>query len=115
MAAMMILIVAKRLRMTHKQRLSYQYYQNDTEVSTSAMPGLPPVAMFAIFMSIMIIIIVLAEMKFVNETLVFAVVTCVLLFIYMLKLTLFASRKPVLLAGPKHDMFDNPLDERLYS
>jgi hypothetical protein len=47
--------------------------------------------------------------------LVFAVVTCVLLFIYMLKLTLFASRKPVLLAAPKHDMFDNPLDERLFT
>jgi uncharacterized membrane protein len=111
----MILIVAKRLRMSHKQRLSYQNYKNDTEVPSNSMPGLPPVAMFAIFMSIMIIIIVLAEMKFVNETLVFAVVTCVLLFIYMLKLTLFASRKPVLLAAPKHDLFDNPLDERLFS
>lgn len=115
MAAMMLLIVAKRLRASQKQRLAYQYYENDTEVSSSSMPGLPPMAMFAIFLSVMIIIIVLAEMKFVNETLVFAVVTCVLLFIYMLKLTLFASRKPVLLAAPKHDMFDNnALDERLY-
>jgi hypothetical protein len=114
MAAMMILIVAKRLRMSHKQRLAYQN-KNDTEVPSSPMPGLPPLAMFSIFLSIIIIIIVLAEMKFVNETLVFAVVTCVLLFIYMLKLTLFASRKPVLLAAPKHDMFDNPLDERLFS
>jgi hypothetical protein len=115
MAAMMLLIVAKRLKVSQKQRLTYQYYENDTEVPASSMPGLPPVAMLAIFVSVMIIIIVLAEMKFVNETLVFAVVTCVLLFIYMLKLTLFASRKPVLLAAPKHDMFDNPLDERLFT
>lgn len=115
MAAMMLLIVAKRLRVSYKQRLSYQCHENDTEILPSSMPGLPPVAMLAIFLSIMIIIIVLAEMKFVNETLVFAVVTCVLLFIYMLKLTLFASRKPVLLAAPKHDMFDNPLDERLFT
>lgn len=102
--------------MSQRQRISYQYYENDTEApSSSSMPGLPPVAMLAIFVSIMIIIIVLAEMKFVNETLVFAVVTCVLLFIYMLKLTLFARRKPVLLAAPKHDMYDNPLDERLFT
>jgi hypothetical protein len=82
MAVMMILIVAKRLRMSHKQRLSYQNYWNDTEVPSNSMPGFPPVAMFAIFMSIMIILIVLAEMKFVNETLVFAVVTCVLFYLH---------------------------------
>ncbi|KAL3942626.1 MAG: hypothetical protein SGARI_000208 [Bacillariaceae sp.] len=115
MAAMMLLIVAKRLKASQKQRSSFQYYERDTEASSTSMPGLPPVAMFAIFVSVMIIIVVLAEMKFVNETLVFAVVTCVLLFIYMLKLTLFASRKPVLLAAPKHEMFDNPLDEHLFT
>ncbi|KAG7362981.1 hypothetical protein IV203_026341 [Nitzschia inconspicua] len=115
MAAMMLLIVAKRLKVSQRQRQSYQNYENETVIPSSSMPGLPPVAMLAIFVSIMIIIIVLAELKFVNETLVFAVVTCVLLFIYMLKLTLFASRKPVLLAGPKHDMFDNALDERLFT
>jgi hypothetical protein len=115
MAAMMLLIVAKRLKTAQKQRVTYQYYEGDTEIPQSSMPGLPPMAMFAIFMSVMIIIIVLAKMTFVNETLVFAVVTCVLLFIYMLKLTLFAKRSPVLLAGPKHDMFDSQLDERLFT
>ena len=115
MAAMMLLIVAKRLKASQKQRNSFAHYESDTEVPSSSMPGLPPIAMFAIFLSVMIIIVVLAEMKFVNETLVFAVVTCVLLFIYMLKLTLFASRKPVLLAAPKHEMFDNPLDEHLFT
>lgn len=80
------------------------------------MPGLPPLAMLALFVCIMIIIAVLAELKFVNETLVFSVVTCVLVFIYMLKLTLFDNtRKPVLLAAANSDWdFDNRMDERLY-
>jgi uncharacterized membrane protein len=107
MAAMMILIVAKRMKVSKQQRM----YGDET----MNIPGLPPVAMFAIFISVMVIIIVLALLKFVNETLVFAVVTCILLFIYMLKLTLFDNRRPVLLAAPKHDVFDNPLDERLFA
>lgn len=107
MAAMMLLIVAKRMKVSKKQ----QMYGDET----MSMPGLPPTAMFAMFVSYMVIIIVLAILKFVNETLVFAVVTCVLLFIYMLKLTLFDNRRPILLAAPKHDMFDNPLDQKLFA
>jgi uncharacterized membrane protein len=105
LTAMMLLIVAKRLKAAQKSRM----YQGEI-----SMPGLPPVAMFAIFAGIMIIIVVMAKFKFVNETLVFAVVTCVLLFIYMLKLTLFDNRRPVLLAAPRHEIFDNPMDERLF-
>ena len=45
-----------------------------------------------LFAIVFTIILVLVALKFVNETLVFAVVTCILLFIYMLKLTLFKSR-----------------------
>ena len=105
LTGMMLLIVAKRLKAAQKSRL----YQEDV-----TMPGLPPVAMFALFIAVMTIIIVMAKLKFVNETLVFAVVTCVLLFIYMLKLTLFDTRRPVLLAAPRHEIFDNPLDERLF-
>ena len=80
------------------------------------MPGLPPLAMFILFCLIMIIIVVLAELKFVNETLVFAVVTCVLVFIYILKLTLFDNTKrPILLAAPNSEWaYDNKLDQRLY-
>jgi hypothetical protein len=74
------------------------------------MPGLPPFAMVILFFVIMGVIITFAKLHFINETLVFAVVTCILLFIYMLKLTLFETRRPVLLAAPRHDMFDNPLD-----
>lgn len=105
-SAMMLLIVAKRLKAQQKARM----YGDD-----QPMPGLPPFAMAIMFMLIMVVIITLGKLKFINETLVFSVVTCVLLFIYMLKLTLFEHRRPVLLAAPKHDMFDNPLDEHLFS
>jgi len=105
MAAMMLLVVAKRLKASQKARL----YGDE-----NYKPGLPPLAMGVIFFVIITTILALAELKFVNETLVFAVVTCILLFIYMLKLTLFESRRPVLLAAPRHDLFDNPLDDRLF-
>jgi UDP-N-acetylmuramyl pentapeptide phosphotransferase/UDP-N-acetylglucosamine-1-phosphate transferase len=105
LTAMMLLIVAKRLKATQKSRM----YGED-----SNMPGLPPMSMGTIFMAVMTIIIIMAKLKFVNETLVFAVVTCILLFIYMLKLTLFDNRRPVLLAAPRHEIFDNPMDERLF-
>jgi len=105
-AAMMLLVVAKRLKASQKARV----YGDE-----NYKPGLPPLAMAMIFFLIMTIISTLAKLKFVNETLVFAVVTCILLFIYMLKLTLFESRRPVLLAAPRHDMFDNPLDDHFFS
>lgn len=105
MTAMMLLIVAKRLKAQQKARM----YGED-----HPMPGIPPFAMAILFVLILAIIITLGKLKFINETLVFAVVTCILLFIYMLKLTLFENRRPVLLAAPRHDMFDNPLDEHLF-
>jgi len=103
-SAMLLLIVAKRLKAQHKARM----YGEDLP-----MPGLPPLAMAIIFVVILATVIALAKLKFINETLVFAVVTCILLFIYMLKLTLFENRRPVLLAAPRHDLFDNPLDGHL--
>jgi uncharacterized membrane protein YhaH (DUF805 family) len=105
LTAMMLLIIAKRLKAQQKARM----YGED-----QSMPGLPPCAMAIIFFVVMIVIVTLAVLKFINETLVFAVVTCILLFIYMLKLTLFENRRPVLLAAPRHDMFDNPLDDHLF-
>jgi hypothetical protein len=105
MTAMLLLIIAKRLKAQQKARS----YGDDHPV-----PGLPPCAMAIIFFVIMGVIVTLARVRFINETLVFAVVTCVLLFIYMLKLTLFESRRPILLAAPKHDIYDNPLDDRLF-
>jgi hypothetical protein len=105
MTAMMLLIIAKRLKAQQKARM----YGEDHPI-----PGLPPFAMAIIFVLILCVTVTLATIKFINETLVFAVVTCVLLFIYMLKLTLFESRRPILLAAPRHDMFDNPLDDHLF-
>ena len=102
----MLLIVAKRLKAAQKQRM---YLQDEV-----SLPGLPPITMLAIYVCIIVIITVMAKFKFINETLVFAVVTCLLLFIYMLKLTLFDNRRPVLLAAARHDIFDNPMDERLF-
>ena len=106
LTSMMLLIVAKRLKASQRRR-SYSY-------DDIPLPGLPPVAMLAIFLAIITVISVLAKLKFINETLVFAVVTCILLFIYMLKLTLFDRRRPVLLATAQHQLFDNPMNERLY-
>jgi UDP-N-acetylmuramyl pentapeptide phosphotransferase/UDP-N-acetylglucosamine-1-phosphate transferase len=88
LTAMMLLIVAKRLKAAQNS----QMYGNDVSV-----PGLPPVAMLLIFIGVMTILVIMAKLNFFNQTLVFAVVTCLLLFTYMLKLTLFASRWPVLL------------------
>mmetsp|Transcript_1282 Transcript_1282/g.3705 ORF Transcript_1282/g.3705 Transcript_1282/m.3705 type:complete len:183 (-) Transcript_1282:596-1144(-) len=105
---MMLLVVAKRLKAAQKQRI---YGKASTH-----LPGLPPAAMFMLFMVLMFIVVVLAKLNFVNETLIFAVVTCILLFIYMLKLTLFDNRRPVLLAAPGHyQQFDNPMDGRIFS
>lgn len=102
---MMLLIVAKRLKAAQRATL----YQDE-----SSMPGLPPVAMLVIFMVIIFIIVILAKLKFVNETLVFAVAICLLLFIYMLKLTLFGTKRPKLLSTARHDLFDSRMDERLF-
>ena len=73
--------------------------------------GLPTFAMRMLFVIMFTIIVVLAALKFVNETLVFVVVTCILLFIYMLKLTLFESRKQVFLparSGRTHSLKEAP-------
>ena len=107
---MMILVIAKRLKSSRTVRREKSFFSaNDYDPSqsgldTNQIPGLPPLAMLLIFSAIMITIVALAWLNFVNETLVFAVVCCILLFIYMLKITLFSVRKrPVLLASPNHE------------
>ena len=101
--AMMLLITAKRLKAAQKWR---QYHDGYT------MPGLPPMAMLTVFGAFIFIVFVMAKLKFVNETLVFAVLTSLLLFVYILKLVLFEKKRPKLLAT-RHDYFENPLDSRL--
>ena len=90
MGAMMLLVFAKRVK-------AYERAAMWGDEPGAPNPGLPPCAMLMLFAIVYTVIITLAALRFVNETLVFAVVTCVLLFIYMLKLTLFESRKQVFL------------------
>lgn len=90
MGAMMLLVFAKRVK-------AYERAAMWGDEPGAPSPGLPPCAILMLFGIVFTIILVLAALKFVNETLVFAVLTCVLLFVYMLKLTLFESRKQVFL------------------
>ena len=106
MGAMMLLVFAKRVK-------AYERAAMWGDEPGAPNPGLPPAAMLMLFGIVFMIVVVLAALKFVNETLVFAVVTCVLLFLYMLKLTLFESRKQVFL--PARSKFHNhSLNEPFY-
>eukprot|EP00815_Leptocylindrus_aporus_P002527 CAMPEP_0116071486 /NCGR_PEP_ID=MMETSP0322-20121206/13784_1 /TAXON_ID=163516 /ORGANISM="Leptocylindrus danicus var. apora, Strain B651" /LENGTH=495 /DNA_ID=CAMNT_0003559795 /DNA_START=90 /DNA_END=1574 /DNA_ORIENTATION=- len=90
MASMMLLVIAKRIKAYERASI----YGDEGDIP---YPGLPPVVMFLIFVVIMTVILVLANLKMVNATLLFAVITCIILFMYMLKLTLFENRGPMLL------------------
>jgi len=105
MGAMMLLVFAKRVK-------AYERAAMWGDEPSSPSPGLPPCAMLMLFAIVFTIIVVLAALKFVNETLVFSVVTCALLFIYMLKLTLFESRKQVFLparSGTRNHSLNEPI------
>eukprot|EP00531_Pseudo-nitzschia_arenysensis_P009895 CAMPEP_0116151924 /NCGR_PEP_ID=MMETSP0329-20121206/20370_1 /TAXON_ID=697910 /ORGANISM="Pseudo-nitzschia arenysensis, Strain B593" /LENGTH=689 /DNA_ID=CAMNT_0003648597 /DNA_START=232 /DNA_END=2301 /DNA_ORIENTATION=+ len=110
MATMMVLIVAKHKRAARtilKQQSFYSandYDPTHSGIDSNQVSGLPPTVMYTIFGAIILTILALALVNFVNETLVFAVVCCILFFIYMLKITLFSVQKrPVLLASPNHE------------
>ena len=107
MSAMMLLIFAKRVKAYEKANVYGDEYETN-------YPGLPPMAMLLLFILIMTIILFLANLKFVNETLVFSVVVCVLLFIYMLKLTLFETRGPHLLP-PANRVSRNSMNGQLFN
>lgn len=94
MASMMLLVLAKRVKAYERATI---YGDED-----APYPGLPPMAMFLLFVLVLTVILVLANLKMVNETLLFAVITCIFLFMYMLKLTLFESRGPMLLPAARH-------------
>lgn len=93
MCAMMLLIFAKRVKAYEKASV----YGEELNVN----PGCPPMALALLFILLLVAVITLANFRFVNETLVFAVVTCILLFIYMLKLTLFETKTNTLLSSGK--------------
>ena len=89
MAGMMGLIFAKRVKVYEKAAI----YADESEAPDL---GLRPLPMAVIFVLVLVVVIVMAVMRLVNETLVVAVVSCILLFIYMLKLTLFESKNPAI-------------------
>jgi len=93
MCAMMLLIFAKRVKAYEKASV----YGEELNVS----PGCPPMVLALLFILLLVSVIVLANLSLVNETLVFAVVTCIMLFIYMLKLTLFETKTNTLLSSGK--------------
>merc|ERR1712038_1144370 len=94
MGSMMMLIFAKRVKAYEKAAI----YQDEED---GPGQGLPPIVLALFFIIVLTGIIILANLRLVNETLVFAVVTCILLFTYMLKLTLFESKSPALLDSKK--------------
>ena len=101
MGSMMLLVFAKRIKAYEKASV----YGDELNVQ---YPGLPPLAMCLLFVGVMSTIIILANLRLVNQTLVFAVVTCILLFIYMLKLTLFETSSSGITGGKRisYDNFD---------
>mmetsp|Transcript_5262 Transcript_5262/g.10683 ORF Transcript_5262/g.10683 Transcript_5262/m.10683 type:complete len:318 (-) Transcript_5262:247-1200(-) len=108
LTAMVLLIFAKRAKAYEKASV----YGDELD---APYPGLPPISILVFYVVILTIIIVLAKLKFVNETLVFSVVICILLFIYMLKLTLFESRGPTLLpAANRASIALNAMNRHLF-
>ena len=93
MASMMVLVLAKRVKAYEKASIYGDEFASGL--------GIPPFAMGLLFVVVFAAVIILANLRLVNETLVFAVVTCILLFIYMLKLTLFESKTPLMGSGRK--------------
>lgn len=93
MGFMMLLVFAKRVKAYEKASIYGE--------EVLAEVGMSPTVIAGLFALVFTIILLLALLKFVNETLVFAVVACILLFIYMLKLTLFETKTPGLLGIKK--------------
>jgi len=106
MCAMMLLIFAKRVKAYEKASV----YGEELNVS----PGCPPMVLALLFIILLVSVITLANLSFVNETLIFAVVTCIMLFIYMLKLTLFETKTNTLLSSGKPRIEYNYRGKGLY-
>lgn len=88
MGSMMMLTFAKRVKAYEKASI---YGDEGLEKA-----GMSPTVLAGLFGFVLLLIIVLALLRFVNETLVCAVVTCILLFTYMLKITLFETQEPLM-------------------
>ena len=98
---MMMLIIAKRVKAFEKASI---YGDEGIEQA-----GISPTFLAGGFGFVFLIIIILAVLRFVNETLVCAVVTCILLFTYMLKITLFETEEPLLGKKKQSDYYGGGL------
>lgn len=87
LGSMMMLIFAKRVKAYEKASI---YGDEGIEQA-----GMSPTVLAGVFSFVFLLIIILAILRLVNETLVCAVVTCILLFTYMLKITLFETEQPL--------------------
>ncbi len=88
MSSMMMLIIGKRVKAYEKAAI---YGDEGIEKA-----GVSPTALSFGFGLTFLVVIILAALRLVNETLVCAVLTCILLFTYMLKITLFETEEPLL-------------------
>ncbi len=86
--SMMLLIFAKRVKAYEKASIYGDEGLQDMGISPTILAGGFGFVFFLIF--------ILAILRLVNETLVCAVVICILLFTYMLKITLFETQEPLL-------------------
>jgi len=98
MALMMALIFARRIKAYKKLVI---YIDDDNNVPDL---GLKPIPIGVICVLVVAGIIAMAYLRLVYETLGVAVVSCTLLLIYMLKLTLFESKNPGLIGNKKHQI-----------
>jgi len=83
---MMVIIFHRRIKMSHSFKSEF-FDRHNPRTSLSVL--------LLVFVGIFVVIGVLAALRFVNETLVFSIVSCFCLFGYMLKLTLkYSEPKP---------------------
>jgi len=91
MALMMALIFARRIKAYKKAAI---YADDDNNAPDLGLKPMPMSVICVVVVVVVAGIIAMDHLRLVNETLVVAVVSCILLFIYMLKLTLFESKNP---------------------
>jgi len=82
-----LLIFVQRVKAFEKAAI----YSDEFETSDL---GVSPLTMMTLFIILLGLIATLAKLKLVGETLVLALIACMLLFIYVLKLTLFEGFGP---------------------
>ena len=103
MALMMVVIFARRIKAYKKAAIYADDDNNALDLGLKPMPmGVICVVVLVVLLLVVAGIIAMDHLRLVNETLVVAVVSFILLFIYMLKITLFESKNPGMIGNKKH-------------